>query len=252
MYLAYADDSGDSGLVNSTTAYLVLGCLMIHDSVWQTALDQIIEWRRLLRSQYGIPIRSELKAEHFIYGRGPLNSLGMNRRSRLNLYGACLDFIGKLLPVRTFAIAIAKNRLTDRTKDPRRLAWTFLMQRLDTYCARAEPTERIMLFPDEGHGLVVRKAMRQIRRYQRIRGFYGASLDIPARSFVEDPVSKNSAESYFSQMADWIVYVAHRYSGVAPNTRLSADYWDRLGATRLSEVNQVAGGPDGIVVWPRP
>jgi hypothetical protein len=251
MYLAYADDSGDSGLVNSTTDYLVLGCLVVHDSEWQSALDQIIEWRRELKTTYNIPMRAELKAEHFIYGRGPLRKLKMSRRGRLSLYKACLGFVGRLLRAKVFAIAIAKQRLLDRTKDPRRLGWTYLMQRLDTLCSRSEPSERVMLFPDEGHGLVVQKAMRQIRRYQRIKGFYGTALEIPARSLVEDPVNKNSQNSYFTQVADWVSYVAHRSKYVAPNTRVPSDFWDELGNARILEVNSTTGGPPGIVVWPR-
>ena len=251
MYLAYADDSGDSGYENSQTKFLVLACFIIHESEWQTTLDKLIGWRRKLRDEYSIPVRSELKAEHFIYGRGPLRDLGMSRHERLSLYGTCLDFVASSLPAKTFAIAIAKHRINNRSMDPRRIAWRYLLQRLDKFCESQSTQEHIMLFPDEGHGLVVRKTMREIRRFNQIRSSFGDTINIPAKSFIEDPVSKNSADSYFSQVADWMAYVAHRCEGVDPNTRVPGNYWRRLQQVLLEDVNRVAGGPPGIVVWPR-
>lgn len=76
MYLAYADDSGDSGYENSQTKFLVLACFIIHESEWQTTLDKLIGWRRKLRDEYSIPVRSELKANISYTGEGRCGILG--------------------------------------------------------------------------------------------------------------------------------------------------------------------------------
>jgi len=39
MYLAYLDESGDTGLVNSPTAYFVLSCVLVHESNWLESLN---------------------------------------------------------------------------------------------------------------------------------------------------------------------------------------------------------------------
>jgi hypothetical protein len=128
------------------------------------------------------------------------------------------------------------------------------MQRIDTHCRKLEEkdkkSEKIMLLPDEGHGPMVRQVMRKARRFQTIPGRYGGKLDIRAKYLIEDPVEKNSAESYFTQLADWNAYAAHRSKYVDPITRTPNDLWDRLGNIRHPDVNSVAGGPIGIVVWP--
>jgi len=70
MYIAYIDESGDIGLVNSPTRYFVLACVLVHDSEWLNTLNQLIELRRYLRNTYGINTRTELKANDFVRGHG--------------------------------------------------------------------------------------------------------------------------------------------------------------------------------------
>lgn len=250
VYLAYTDESGDSGFTNSPTDYFVINCVLIHELVWQETLEKLIALRGELKRKYGIPIRMELKAEHMIYGRGSLK--GFNRYKRIEIYKSLLDFEAKNLDIKTFSIAIAKKRIASQaTNDARERSWQFLMQRLDTFCRKQEPPDRVILLPDEGHGPLVKKIMRKARRYQQIKGLYGGSLDIHAQYLIEDPLQKNSSESYFIQLADWNAYVAHRYKAISPNTKVPDDLWDRLSDVLLNDVNKEAGGPSGIVVWPR-
>jgi hypothetical protein len=250
VYFAYADESGDSGYVNSPTDFFVLSCVLIHESDWQGTLDIIIDSRRTLKETYGIPVRAELKAEDLVYGRGPLRPLKMSRKRRGVLYRALLEMESRL-SIRTFAVAIAKRRIEVRaTNDPRELAWRYMIERLDTFCRKLDRPEMVMLFPDEGHGHLVRKIVRKARRFQMVTGRYGGRLDIRSKFLLEDPIDKTSSESYFTQLADWNVYAAHRYKDVAPNSRVPGDLWDALGETRLLEVNALSGGPPGIKVWP--
>lgn len=252
MYLAYTDESGDSGYQNSPTKYMVISCILVYETDWQSTLEKLIALRQELKKKYDIPIRSELKAEHLVYGRGPLKNLGVRREDRIRIYEALLDFEAGSLDILTFAVAIAKERITLQSiNGPRVRAWEFLMQRLDTFCKKHEPPDRVILLPDEGHGSMVRRIMRKARRFQMIKGLYGGQLDIKARHLIEDPIHKKSSESYFVQMADWNAYAAHRYKEVAPNTKVPPELWDRLGGIRLLEVNEQTGGPPGIVLWPR-
>lgn len=251
VYLAYTDESGDSGFEGSPTKWMVISCVLVHESRWHSTLDQIVSLRRELKKDYGIPTRAELKSEHFVYGRGPLKDLRLGRDGRMRIFENLLDFQANL-ELSNFAVAIAKGRIqAPETNDPREIAWRYLSQRIDTFCRKPGGTDRVMLLPDEGHGPLVRKIIRKARRFQVITGFYGGPLDIRAKYVVDDPFDKRSSESYFTQLADWNAYAAHRYREIDPIRRVPSDLWDRLGDTRLLEVNQLTGGPPGIVVWPR-
>lgn len=250
MYLAYADESGDSGFENSPTDYFVLSCVIIHESEWQRVLDTIIDLRRHLKKDFNIPVRAEIKAEDLVYGRGAIGRLKMGRKRRIKLYAGLLA-AESALGLKTFAVAIAKRRVEHQaTVDVREVAWRYVIQRIDTFCRKLQSPETIMLFPDEGHGHLVRKIVRKARRFQSVQGFYGGKLDIRAQYILEDPIDKVSDQSYFTQLADWNAYAAHRYKDVDPNTRIPDDLWDMLGEVRLLDVNALSGGPPGIVVWP--
>ena len=202
-----------------------------------------------MRANYGIPVRAEIKSTNFIYRRGALT--GIPRADRIHLFRKLLQFQGDFLPTKTFAIAIAKDRVKDKAVDPRSFAWTYLLQRLDKFCEAQDHNEQVMVLPDSGHIDFVRRIMRQVRRFQRIPGHYGGHLEIPARHIIEDPFDKDSKESYFTQLVDWNAYVAHRYKGIAPTAKTPSDLWDELKDKRLSEVNTLTGGLPGLVVWPR-
>jgi len=252
VYLAYTDESGDSGFENSPTKHLVISCVLIYELEWQATLERLIALRQELKKKHGIPVRSELKAEHLIYGRGSLKGLNLKRHERISIYESLLDFEAGSLDIQTFAIAIAKEKIISQAiNDPRKRAWEYLMQRLDNFCKKQDPPDRVILLPDEGHGPLVRTIMRKARKFQKIKGLYGGELDIPARYLIEDPLEKKSSESYFTQVADWNAYAAHRYKEVDPNKKAPADLWDRLNGVLLHDVNKETGGPPGIVLWPR-
>lgn len=71
MYLAYFDESGDAGVVNSPTAYFVLASLLVHETQWLTTLNTLVDLRSRLKARYGIPTRPEIKATDLRRGRGP-------------------------------------------------------------------------------------------------------------------------------------------------------------------------------------
>lgn len=254
MLLAYSDDSGDSGYAGSTD-FIVMNCILVEDSRWKECLDLIIALRQDLKRKHGIPVRAELKAEHLVYGRGPVAHI-RDRRVRHRIYEYLIDYEADYLPLRTFSVGVAKRRIKYPEKvDAREWVWRQLMDRLNTYCRKSDPQQNVMLFPDAGHGMMVRKLVRQMRRFNYIDGYYGGRLELTNDFIIEDPIDKASDQSYFTQVADWNAYAAHRSKHVAPNTRISPDLWDRLGSTRILDVNALTRGRDkeasGIVIWPR-
>lgn len=151
--------------------------------------------------------------------------------------------------VSVFAIAIEKASASARGYDPRTLAWDFALQRVDRFCQG--PGERAMLFPDEGHGSYIRRLVRRKRRHATVPRRWGAgSFTIPTDRLVEDPNDRQSHDSYFTQLADWNAFAAHRSVHVDPRPKVDSGMWDQLGPRLLLAVNSVAGGPPGIKKYP--
>ena len=81
MYLAYFDESGDSGLHNSRTTWYVLNCVLVHETHWLDTLNSLVDLRRGLRNNHSIAPRDELKGAHFRNNRGAFRYLGLPRHA---------------------------------------------------------------------------------------------------------------------------------------------------------------------------
>lgn len=249
MYAAYFDESGDSGIVGSPTKFFVLACVLVHETTWLEALDDLIELRRELSRNHGIPTRPEMKGKHFKNARGVFQSLGWSLEQRMDLYRTLLRYEGEHLPIKVFAVAVHKRGARSKGWESRQAAWTFALQRINRFCREQE--ERVMVFPDEGHTYFIRRLMRKMRRFHVIRTHWGeATIKAPIARVLEDPNERSSVDSYFVQLADWNAYAAHRSRHVDSMPKVPGDLWDELGPALLLEVTKVRGGPPAIVLYP--
>lgn len=249
MYLAYLDESGDAGLTNSPTRFFVLACFLVHESVWLRTLDALVAMRRNLKATHSIPTRPEIKAINVRKGAGVFKGLGWSRDRRMDLLREFLRFQPEQLQVRTFGVAIEKAPAAQRGWEPRFAAWTFALQRVNRFCVGKG--EWATIYPDEGHGPFIRRRIRHMRRYHVVRGHWAPKrIEFPLERIVEDPNERASHDSYFIQLADWSAYAAHRSRYVDPKMSVPSDLWDELSGCLLMEVNQVKGGPPGIVRYP--
>ena len=247
MYLAYADESGDSGYDKSPSSAFVLSILLVHERDWLRLLDRLVTMRRYINSTYGVSPRVELKASYLIQRQGIFRRLPLGPTERLSIYELAMKFQRVEAAFTSFAIFIDKTKIQNRDRDPREFAWGFAIERLDNFAAHKG--EFVHLLPDAGHSYFIRRLVRRMRRYHHVpSAFDQTSLSAAAVRVVEDPSERHSEESYFIQLADLNAYAALRH--VVPTKRLGGELWDELGDTRLSEVNRIAGGPVGIKVFP--
>lgn len=248
MYLAYLDESGDSGYNNSPTNFFILSCVLVHEANWLNTLDALIAMRRQLKQVHNIPTRPEIKAIDIKSGQGVFNSLGWSRLKRFQLFSELLDFEGRDLPIKVFAVAINKPLAQTRGWEPRERAWTFALERINRFC---QPSDWSIIFPDQGHGYFIRRQLRKMRRFHSVPSHWQAgSISYRVERIIEDPNDRKSQDSYFIQLADWNSYAAHRSTYIDTKPNVPNDLWDRLRNVLLIEVNALAGGPPGIVLRP--
>lgn len=252
MFLAYIDDSGNTGVPGSIT--YTLGCVIAGGGMWNAALDGLVAFRRDLKNSYGIPVTAELKANYIIRNKGMLFRLGLNEQERHAVYQECMR-VQPALGLKAFAVVIHKERLEKRKPgtDPREVAWEFLLQRLGATSDRLK--RPVMIVHDHGDSATVRKIARKARRAGTAGSHFGTGqLKRPTRYLIEDPVPRDSRTSLFIQLADMNAYAAFRRI-VAPPPRLvpivPQTMWDELGRARYAWVNKLVGGQPGIVVYPR-
>jgi hypothetical protein len=251
MFLAYIDESGNVGDVNrGGTLTFTLGCILVSAAVWPDVFDQIIDFRRYLRDVFGVPVRAEIKANYLIRNSGPFASLNLTEIKRHKIYRASLRLHEKL-DLSTFAVVIKKDAMPDQT-DPRLKAWEFMLQRLERFSTKSNVP--VLVVHDEGESHLIRAWARKARRAGIAGSRFGTGiLKRPFRGLIDDPVARNSAHSYFIQMADLSAYAAfRRLYEPSPKIALVVPklMWHEIGKARYAPANSISGGPTAIVSWP--
>lgn len=250
MLFAYVDETGDTGSpdLGGSSSHFCLGCVLIEANNWAESLHSLVELRRAFKSDFGVHVRSELKANYLLRNGGPLKARPLPPPARKVIYSKHLE----LLPVigaKAFAICIDKEKHPNI--DYFETAWTYLLQRLER--ASSVSKEQVMLFHDDGENDKVRRLFRKARYHLTAGSSYGVgSLRFEATQFLEDPISRNSQHSYLIQCADLVAYAAWR-SVVPPGQGIAKvchqDMWDNLGGSRLAQVSKSGKAKPGIVLW---
>jgi hypothetical protein len=145
-----------------------------------------------------------------------------------------------------FAVVIDKSRCRD-VQHVRETAWRYALQRVErTMNARSD---RVMLVPDSGQYHWMRKLSRQMRRFSQVGSMLGTgSLARPlVNVLVDDPIERDSRQSYFIQLADLNAYAAYRK--IVPTPWFPRTMWDELGGAILWQANMYQQR-DGIVRGP--
>jgi hypothetical protein len=251
MYLLYADESGDTGLVNSPSKYFCLSGLVLHELRWHDTLDQIIQFRRLLRSKYGLKLREEIHAAHLIHRPNSLSRIP--KSLRLQLLRDIIDFQATIPDISILNILVKKDGKPIGT-DIFEMAWTTLAQRFHNtisyknFPGPQNPDDKGMLIVDQTDEVKLRNLSRRMRRYNPVPKAYGGGyFSMPATTVVEDSVHRNSLHSYFVQLADVNAYFLYQmYDPCSYVKRKGArNYFRRLMPVLCTVASR--SNPEGVV-----
>ena len=216
MFLVYIDESGDVGHNNSPTRYFVLSAIVLHETNWQNVLDDLMAFRRLLKTQFGLKMNEEIHAAEFINGSPKLKA-NITRNNKLDILKKCLKWLNNRTDISIVTIRCDKQ--AHLTKDIFEFAWRVLIQRIDNTLtlnnfSNATDNDKGLIISDNTNGGKLTALLRQMRQYNRVphSASHGlGSRNITLRAIVEDPVMRDSAESYFHQMVDVVAYFARQY-----------------------------------------
>lgn len=220
MYLMYVDESGDTGVTGSPTRHFALSSLIVHELRWEAALQQLIEFRRRMRDSFGLKMTEEIHAAGMINKPGPL--VRISRNDRLRILTALVDEITRLPDVNAINVVVDK-RPSDSSEIVFDRAWQTLIQRFENTLSHrnfpgpANPDERGLIICDQTDARLNR-LLRKMRRYNPVPNqgaFGGGYRDLRVKYIIEDPVHRDSKDTYFLQVVDTIAFFL--YQAVAPN-----------------------------------
>lgn len=251
MYLLYVDESGDTGMVNTQTRYFVLSGLVVHELRWNQTLDSVLVFRQTLRVKYGLKLREEIHAAHFMHRPKKVARIAKHRL--LLLLHDVLDFEAALPDVSILNVIVDKHSKRP-DYDVFDKAWTALIQRFENTISHRNfpgpqnPEDYGLVIVDKTDEKKLRNLARRMRRYSPIPSISGVGYrHIPISKVLEDPVHRDSLHSYFVQLADVNAYFLLQKDQPCGYIRRKGArrYFDRLNPVLCTVASQT--DPQGIV-----
>ena len=207
MYIAYVDESGDPGHNTTVTRYFTLSGIIVADSNWRAFLDRTKVFRQGLRRDFGLTLKSNLRATDLWKNSGDFRKLNLNYADRARIFRRTAEFLRSSQEVAILTVSIDKGSpQIQSTVKIDETAWTMFLQRYENWLLARE--ELGIIVNDEGYEKMTRMLSRKMRVYNPIPSHYGGYYQAPVVKIIEDPFSRHSQDSYFVQLADISAYLA--------------------------------------------
>lgn len=250
MYMMYVDESGDPGMVNSPTRYFLLSGVVVHELSWRPTLEALIEFRRRMRGSFGLKIREEIHAAHFIRGNDSLSRIA--KHDRLAILRHFADELARQ-PALTVINVVVDKFGKSPTYDPFEKAWQALIQRFENtvvyrnFPGPSNEVDQGMIYPDGEPLKKLSQLLRKMRRHNPVPSLMGGYRPLQLQHVIEDPVYRDSQHSLLVQAADLCAFLLYQH--LAPNSyvrRKSANsYFKRLAPVLCRAASRT--DPNGIV-----
>jgi hypothetical protein len=212
LKICYYDESGDDGFPNYSSPLFALSVIYLDHLNWKDIHEQIVEIRRELKRDFDFPIKMELHTKQFLLDKSPYRERPISEPDRIKIINRLCSFIGNL-DVRIINVLINKTIIKHQGYDVLNKALTYSVQRIENDIdPKNNPDVKFLIITDEGRVGKMRKTTRAIQRINYIPSQYSSSpIRQEIQALIEDPLPKDSKESYFIQLADLVAYLIYLY-----------------------------------------
>ena len=243
MYFMYVDESGDTGLVDSNTDYFILSGLVIHELDWNTLFSDFHEFRRQIFQKYKFKVRDEFHAVVMVNGNKAENC-NLEKNERFMILRNTIDWIAGKPEISLITVIVKKHGFTSKD-EVFELAWKTLIQRFENtlngknFNGSKNAIDKGIIIADNTDVETIRKIYRKMHVINYIPSYFGGSRNLPIQFVIEDPVFKDSKQSYFVQLADITAYFTMQH--LCPNKFVKRQgakkYFERLEPVMIKQAS---------------
>ena len=257
--IVYCDETGDDGLNTLSSRTFILTSLYMSSGKWQSNYNIVRDFRKQLKAEYGFHTSQEMHTKHFLTDKNPYRSYSWTNEQKKEILKAYTLMISSL-DISVINVIIDKTKINVENYNVLEKALTYNIQRIEN---DSSGDWNFIIVTDKGRIAPMRKTARAIRAYNPIQSQFGGYINQPIKNMVEDILDKDSKESHFIQICDFISYFVHLYyivkyeKGELPNRvgkLIDSEFVTRVIAT--FEANNIlnlkaSSVRHGLVIYPK-
>ncbi|MBL7718747.1 MAG: DUF3800 domain-containing protein [Flavipsychrobacter sp.] len=210
MFLSYFDESGDDGYPQMSSELFVLANLYMHESNWKRNYEGMHGIRKMLKAKYGLNVSQEFHTKEFITDKNPYHGLFTPQQRKEMLFDYCRGLA--TLNFKLVTVCINKRGINRPEYEVLEKALTYSVQRIENDLTVMGDDARFMIITDEGRVAAMRRTTRMIQKINYVPSMLdGTPIRKDIKKLIEDPLSKNSKDSYFIQAADLLAFIMQLY-----------------------------------------
>lgn len=207
-YLVYIDETGDDGNNILSSKSFLLTSIYMPINEWKSNYDRIIKLRHYLKEKYGFHVTQEMHTKNFLCDKDPYRNYNWKPEEKREILKDYAIMISKL-DIKIINVLIDKTKIKRKDYNILEKALTYNIQRIEN---DSKGKWNYIMIADQGRIAPMRYTARKIQKYNPIQSKF--SIDVvnqPVMNLIEDILEKDSKESYFIQISDFISYFTHLY-----------------------------------------
>ncbi len=205
--IVYCDETGDDGLNTASSDAFILTSIYMPGSSWQDNYNTVKTFRSSLKEEYGFHTGEEMHTKHFLTDKNPYRTYHWTNAQRTEILKKYTLMIASL-NISAINVIIDKSFIAISDYPILQNALTYSIQRIEN---DSQGSWNFLLITDKGRISPMRKTARAIRAYNPIQSQFGGYINKPIQNMIEDVLEKDSKESHFIQICDFISYFVHLY-----------------------------------------
>lgn len=205
--IVYCDETGDDGLNTSSSDAFILTSIYMPSSEWKNNYDAIKAFRKELKEDFGFHSGQEMHTKHFLTDKDPYRDYHWTAAQKIEILKRYTLMISSL-NISVINVIIDKTKIESLDYPILENALTYNIQRIEN---DSKGSWNFLLITDQGRIAPMRRTARAIRAYNPIQSQFGGYINKPIKNMIEDVLDKDSKESHFIQICDFISYFTHLY-----------------------------------------
>lgn len=211
MHIVYYDESGDDGFPQYASPLFVLSAVYCPAMDWRENFEIIAGFKRQLAKDFNFPFGLEIHTRELLLNKKPYSALRLTGEQRIEIISRFCQ-VAAQLSLRSISTVVIKPwiRKTDFAVLDKALSYS--VNRIETDL-QGSSANRFIIITDDGRVAKMRSTTRRMQKINYVPSkFDTLAYQREIRHLIEDPLPKDSKESYFIQLSDMIAFLFYAYT----------------------------------------